>query len=313
MLNIAHNVKHELRWGYQSKFLHIIALCILVFTVWVVYQQHQHWAVQHQYYENSVSSARHIGQDINAALHADAEITKRPDGSMSSENPVRYDYEKLAAAESQISFPGGAAQGMGMACFLLLGPLFMVMGLQFGRHDLQSGGIALRTMTGKGKGGVLLGKAVIIVTLSLLAPLVIGLVSGGGSFILHNTTSFEITEPINFTPPQHQLFLLFLAASGIALAFGTLGLLVAVWTRRMWLSFALFIVLFFLMPILHTFDLRNMLAAIALANVTIVNSFQPSVYGGLSAPLAAVLLAVITVVMAGVTWVRWWKMDKRIT
>lgn len=250
----------EFRWFRFSKVGLFVLLAIVAFTLWNLYSIISYNEAMNEVFRQSAADYSQAGGDVGLALKEEAGVTEISEGTREIRNTVRYDYDNLLASLANFTLLGSANHLLGTASVLVLPAGCFFLGLLFAQHETRSGAIALR-LGGTSRLSMISGKAgaIIVISMGTIATGLITCWTSIAIYRLFNNLSLSETSSVPLSSLPSTLFL----AGSVAIVFALFGLACGSFFANPGWFLSIFLMLYFLIPILGAWDPRNVLASAA--------------------------------------------------
>lgn len=294
---LAHTVRADLRYQWASRhFLYAFACFTVVASVFAigayssardaVNSLQREWLFLHE--EGGYSFERAIGQ-----------------GGDPSDAPLKDTWEFASQAVANLLPFQSTTNLLQVMCFVIAPLVFFTYGAIAVTRDEQYKMLKFRAVR-EGPRRLFASQVVTLtlaVTVLTTAAYVVSLLI---STVLHlatsgrvDTTNLDVPADLAATGPLPSFAMMI----GTGLVFAFLGMSAALVFRRPLYVLPVFLVAFFLVPVLGRFDPRNLLMAIAYPHLEFVGGFLPSTPHPVPEIVAALLLAAGTTVVLALTYV----------
>jgi hypothetical protein len=294
---LAESVRTDLRYQWASRhFLYAFASLTVFASVFAV---------------GAYSSARSAIDSLRrefAYLHTEGGYTFERaigTGSDPTDAPLKDTWEHASQAVANLQPLQGTTNLLQVMCFVIAPLLFFTYGAIAATRDAQFRTLKFRVVR-EGPRRLFasqISTLAVAVTALTTAAFAVSLLISTGLYLAvkgrFDTTNLDVPEDLAITGPLPSFAMMI----GTGLFFGFLGMAAALLLRRPLYVVPVFLVGFFLVPVLGRFDPRNLLMAIAYPHVEFVGGFVPSAPHPVPELVAALLLTVGAAVVLTLTYV----------
>jgi len=258
-------------------------------------------------YSMTAEDYRSAGQSVDESLAAPSSTTATDNGGEIVDNPLRYDFEAAISASGRLSPSGASTNAFSLAAFLLLPVLGFITGVILATHDIRSGSIRVRWPRA-GAVALLGAKASLLCALMVMVLATVAVTSTvAGTLMSFRLPPLVQSGELPFITPGFTLDILATAALDllVAAAFGCLGLAIASLLRERTFTITLFVLTYFLLPIVGVSDPRNFIPVAGQDVLNFGGSFQPVATGDAGPSLGITGLALICTVSLLIALTSW--------
>ncbi len=306
MRSIARETRREIRWIVSSRLLLALIGGAVVMAAWGALAGASSAIALVVQFEGTLRLYKENGEDISTALAAPAGVS----GDASQQNignPLRYDLDQAVQALTQTQGMGAVASTLSLSAFILLPVIGFVVAVYLATHDTASGSIAWRWPE---SGAVRLAgsKAIALAVTMVALTAATAVASVVGSWITGPIVAARAAELASFAVPGPDVgrtVLIGVLAASAGTTAALLGLLVGTVTRDRTFTVAVFVLAYFLAPMLGASDPRNMIPLTGEGVFYFVGQFRPEAVGDLQPVVGAAaqgVAALIAIIGVAVTW-----------
>lgn len=304
--SIARETRREIRWIVSSRLLLALIGGAVAMAAWGALAGASSAIALIVQFEATLRLYKENGEDISTALAAPAGVSGDA-GQQNIGNPLRYDLDQAVQALTQTQGMGAVASTLSLSAFILLPVIGFVVAVYLATHDTASGSIAWRWPE---SGAVRLAgsKAIALAVTMVALTAATAVASVVGSWITGPIVAARAAELASFAVPGPDVgrtVLIGVLAASAGTTAALLGLLVGTVTRDRTFTVAVFVLAYFLAPMLGAADPRNMIPLTGEGVFYFVGQFRPEAVGDLQPVVGAAaqgVAALIAIIGVAVTW-----------
>lgn len=261
-------MKKELLYQYYAKTLLILFIPLILISLWNVYAQYETTKSNYAQYVKTETEYKKLGIDIKKALtmpvHIEEGELEGTEGEV-VENVLKYDDEQFIQSLHLMEPTQAISTTLEWMGFIFYPLAFGLYAIYISTYDVKFKTMKIKAVRYQWN-DVLLSKQLSLYTVILIFTSMICLISYLASHLFYVAISHDISvqlftyqDSTGYSIPLQWMFVVF-----ISCLFSTIVFYLGVLCRSFILSGGVYMVYFLLVPNLGVFDLKNMMANLAL-------------------------------------------------
>lgn len=311
MNNLVSEIVREFRWAVSSRLALAIVVAALVFAGWSATTDIGNASSATAQFRQTADAYAAAGQSVQAALDAPLNVRTDGNGQSDIDNPVRYDFEAALAAAGALAPAGSMSTALSLALFIFVPLVSYAMGLFALTSDLKSGSIISRWPQVKQVWVFVASKAVMLCATVVTLGVALSLWALCAGFVTSQMQPLPTDSvPMTATPGLGRGLGLLGVLLLVGIAFSSIGAIVGSLSRERVFSLVVFALGYYLVPIVGTWDVRNLIPGVAGDLLAFYGGFQPRVVGDVNPASSAGALAALAGLLLLGSWLTWVVRDK---
>lgn len=271
-------MKKEFLYQYYAKAFLILFIPLMLISLWNVYAQYETTKSNYAQYVKTESEYKELGIDIKKALTMPVNIEE---GELAGaegevvENVLKYDYEQFIHSLHLMEPTQTISTTLEWMGFIFYPLVFGLYAIYLSTYDVKYKTMKIKAVRYQWN-DVLFSKQLSLYVIILLLIPILSLISYIASHILYSAISNDISVQL-FTykaSNEHSILLQFMFVICTSWLFSTLVFYLGSLCRSFILSGIKYMIYFLLIPNLGVFDLKNMIANLALHLFSFEGNYQ---------------------------------------
>ncbi|MGV2539598.1 ABC transporter permease [Bacillus sp. NMCC46] len=271
-------MKKELLYQYYAKTFLILFIPLMLISLWNVYAQYETTKSNYAQYVKTESEYKELGIDIKKALTMPVNIEE---GELAGaegevvENVLKYDYEKFIQSLHLMEPTQVISTNLEWMGFIFYPLVFGLYAIYLATYDVKYKTMKIKAVQYQWN-DVLFSKQLSLYVIILFLIPILSLISYMASHIFYSVISKDISVQL-FTykdSTEHSILLQLMFVVCTSWLFSTLVFYLGSLCRSFILSVVIYMVYFLLIPNLGVFDLKNMIANLALHLFSFKGNYQ---------------------------------------
>ncbi|MBD3859421.1 ABC transporter permease [Bacillus sp. 28A-2] len=270
--------KNELLYQYYAKTLLILFIPLVLISLWNVYAQYETTKSNYAQYVKTETEYKELGIDIKKALTMPVNIEE---GELAGaegevvENVLKYDYEQFIQSLHLMEPTQAISTNLEWMGFIFYPLIFGLYAIYLTTYDVKYKTMKLKAVRYQWN-DVLFSKQLSLYVVILFFIPIVCLISYMASHIFYSVISHDISVQL-FTykdSTEYSILIQLLFVVCTSWLFSTIVFYLGSLCRSFILSVVIYMVYFLLIPNLGVFDLKNMIANLALHLFSFKGNYQ---------------------------------------
>ncbi|EKF33963.1 ABC transporter permease [Bacillus xiamenensis] len=271
-------MKKEFLYQYYAKTFLILFIPLMLISLWNVYAQFETTKSNYAQYVKTETEYKELGIDIKKALTMPVKIEE---GELAGaegevvENVLKYDYEQFIQSLHLMEPTQAISTNLEWMGFIFYPLAFGLYAIYLSTYDIKHKTMKIKAVRYQWN-DVLFSKQLSLYVIILLFIPMICLISYMASHLFYSAISQDISVQL-FTyqdKTEHSILLQLMFVVCISWLFSTIVFYLGSLSRSFILSVVIYMVYFLLIPNLGVFDLKNMIANLALHLFSFKGNYQ---------------------------------------